>query len=591
VGQSFVRTTTIARRLEDPKSKEARDYATATRFDALRSLHQFALQLTAEDGGVTPGLFEGLEIRGLQGDTFLADQDGETPNAKRAGRPFAQFLQRPHLLQALMTVPSRVVGTSTDPDEAAFFSDSTDLSDHVISLARQLEGRIRLYRGAVVECERVLAQLRGTAAALGLRLNAVGEDLAEARHDVTVAQSLLAEETERINAINARRVRVLREEVKFLAYVRARETDTLRATPTHAVDPGLVATAVPACLREHADMPEELESMLRVVREAPARYFVAAPPLLQRFDRVDQLQRLVLGAQARTLALAEAPPLALPALQGLASSTRLAQTVSNLALRQAASQTSRIAAIRAVALHSSMGWVQAQAQAQAVLSFADLAEGGHGRAEVARAAARELDQIQSVATCLHVGFGAVLPSLRLDWAEALSEFDATPNLRNLGSLPRFAEVPFLQRRNLQGLVDWLFAQVEPGVPQAVALVNDVVRMCLLLASHAPVGRLVHARLARPMPNVRPGLNIPLLVQDMSRARIGMQAVLMRGSQVLARAVVQDVAGGELSARVVHTLDAAGVNLGLEVSVHLGNAPQLSLQSAAAQRSRFSAKAG
>jgi hypothetical protein len=633
VGQAFVRTTTLAKRLEDPKSKEARDYATASRFESVSALVRLHDALTEEDGGVVPGLFDGLDVRGLEDDGFLADVP-VVGGRKPVSRPFADFIANRGLLQKMMEVPLRLppqipgaVAASSDPDEAAMFSDATDLSDHVVALMRKMEGRIKLYRDAVAACQPVLQALREGVSIVDSRLRGVAEQLAEARHDVSVARSLFEEEMERVDGINERRARVLAEEVKFIAYVRPREADTLLTTPTHAVDPGLVEPPVPACLREHPDVPEALDDMLRVVREAPARWFVNAPPLLHKLDRVDHLVRTLETAQVRALSGIAMPALAvqkttpLMAMSvgvlagaqmgaaralGVASAVtgfnafsaaaaavqapagKLQAAIAQVATRQAQALAPRLAAVQAIdvaGLAATATWQGVRAQAEEVVSFADLAEGGHGRADVARAAAAELANIRSITACLHAEFSGVMPSLRLDWAEALSEFDDPPNLRNLASLPRWAEIPYIDRRQMQAYVDWLFAQVEPNQPQGVALVNDVVRMCLLLASHAPVDRIVAGRLARPVTGVVPGVRIPLAVAEPARLRVGMAAVLMRGDNVVARAVVEDVGRLEVSAHVVHTV-AARLDLGDDVRVHFDDAAMLSLKAAGAKRTLF-----
>ena len=85
-------------------------------------------------------------------------------------------------------------------------------------------------------------------------------------------------------------------------------------------------------------------------------------------------------------------------------------------------------------------WKGAAELAKQVLSLGDLLDIPHGRAEVARLGARELDEILRVATALWAGFGEVLPALRLDWVERLSQFDAPFDLRRLSSLPRWEEI-------------------------------------------------------------------------------------------------------------------------------------------------------
>lgn len=583
-GSAFIRTTTIAKRLEDPKSKEARDYATSSRYEAVLSLVRLADTLTAEDGGVTPGLFQDVSMRGLDGDTFLDDLKPPEGGPPPLERPFTDFLVKRPLLAALLKVPTRLPAgqTTGDPDEGAMFSDSTDLSDHVVALMRKMEGRIKLYRDALGVCNAAATGVRGALAEVGTRLVDVADALAEARHDVSVARSLLAEESERLDAVNANRIRVLADEVKFLAFVRPREVENLLATPTHSVDPGLLEAPVPACLRAHPDVPDEIADMMRVVREAPANWFVAAPPILQRLDRSEPLLRMVQVAKTRALS-----GLATPIVAATAGVTKISQAIAGVATRQVQALAPRIAAMQALDLAALAGltWQGQRVQAEQVVSFADLADGGHGRADVARSAAAELENIRSIAVCLHAEFSAVLPALRLQWAETLSEFDAAPNLRNLASLPRWSEIAFEDRKQMQGYVDWLFGQIEPNKPDAVALVNDVVRMCLLLASHAPVDRIITGRLARPMPAVVVGTRIPLLAIDASKLRVGMQAVAYRGEQVVARALVEDIGNAEISARVVQTL-AMQVELGTDVRIHFDDGAMLSMKTASAKRTLF-----
>lgn len=583
-GSAFIRTTTIAKRLEDPKSKEARDYATSSRYEAVLSLVRLADTLTAEDGGVTPGLFEDVSMRGLEGDTFLDDLKPADGTAAPLERPFTDFLVKRPLLGALLKVPTRLPAgqTSGDPDEGAMFSDSTDLSDHVVALMRKMEGRIKLYRDAIGVCNAAATGVRSALAAVDTRLAGVADALAEARHDVSVARSLLAEETERLDAVNANRIRVLADEVKFLAFVRPREVENLLATPTHSVDPGLLEAPVPACLRTHPDVPDEIADMMRVVREAPAHWFVAAPPILRRLDRSEPLLRMVQVAKTRALS-----GLATPIVAATAGVTKISQAIAGVATRQVQALSPRIAAMQTLDLAALAGltWQGQRVQAEQVVSFADLADGGHGRADVARAAATELENIRSIVVCLHAEFSAVLPALRLQWAETLSEFDAAPNLRNLASLPRWQEIAFEDRKQMQAYVDWLFGQVEPGKPDAVGLVNDVVRMCLLLASHAPVDRIITGRLARPMPAVVVGTRIPLLAIDLSKLRVGMQAVAYRGEQVVARAQVEDIGNTEISARVVQTM-AVQVELGTDVRIHFDDGAMLSMKAASAKRTLF-----
>ncbi len=59
----------------------------------------------------------------------------------------------------------------------------------------------------------------------------------------------------------------------------------------------------------------------------------------------------------------------------------------------------------------------------------------------------------------------------------------------------------------------------PDVPDAVALVNDLVRVCILLASHAPVNQVIAGALHEPA-TIRPGGLLKLAI-DPAYVRVGM----------------------------------------------------------------------
>jgi hypothetical protein len=219
-----------------------------------------------------------------------------------------------------------------------------------------------------------------------------------------------------------------------------------------------------------------------------------------------------------------------------------------------------------------LSWQGVRTEAAKVVSLGDLMEGEHGKGTVSRDAADFFERFGRICACLHAGFSGVAPAIRLDWAETLSQFDEAPYLRNLSTLPRWPEIDYAVRRRLQGLADWLFDQLDPRESRAQALVSDVVRMCLLLASHAPVGRIVAGRLPRPV-TARPGVRIPLVALDPSRLRIGMQALVYRADTIVARAVVEDLGSAEASARVTYAAGAS-VELDENARVHFADAAEV-----------------
>ena len=569
VGLSPVRTVAVADRLKQPPSTEARDFALANRQRTVLEVLQLLQTFTAEDGGTTPALLRDFKVRGLAQDPFLEGASGE--------RALADFLGNDALKTKLLAPPpTTVLGNDgsprpVEPDEAVLFTQTVALSENTIAILRNLEGRLSAYRNALTRCEQALSALQGHIGAAGQRVREADDRLAEARHDVGVARALLEEEKARVLDVNARRARVLTEEVQYLAFVRPRETSNLLAAPRRVLDPGLLEAPVPACLREHDDVPDELDEMLKVLREAPASHFVGAPAILQKIDRPELLLRTLQSAQLRSSVITQR---VMPTFNATAG--KLGVHIGQMLVRQTQAIAVRAEAvqrldIQRLATHS---WQTVQREAQAVISLGDIIDGDHGKGEVSRRASELFERIAGVCACLHAEFSGVLPAVRLEWAEVMSQFDEAPNLRNLGGLPRWSNIGYVDRRQMQAYVDFLFDQVPPTVDAAVALINDVVRMALLLASHAPVGRIVAGRMPRPVTAVRVGSRIPLTALDNSRLRVGMQAMIYKGNTLMARATVEDVGQGEVSARLVHT-SSVQIDLDTDVRVHFDQAKVLS----------------
>jgi hypothetical protein len=565
LGLSEVRTAAIAERLKKPPSTEARDYALANRQRTVKELLGLLRQFTAEDHGAPPALFEGFNIGGLPDDPFLKDSPEGQPH-----QPLSYFDNNDDRLAQLLLAPA-----ITDADESSLFTQTVALCDNTIAILRNLEGRLAAYRSALTRCEQSQGALQGDVREAGMRLRQADDRLAEARHDVGVARALLEEERARVDAVNARRTRVLAEEVQYLAFVRPRETSNLLAAPRCVLDPGLLEAPVPACLREHDDVPDELDEMLKVLREAPAAHFVGVPAILQKIDRPELLLRALQSAQLRSTVITQRVT---PAINSTAG--KLGVHIGQMLVRQTQAIAMRAQAVQRLDIPrlSAHSWQTVQREAQAVISLGDIIDGDHGKGEVSRRASELFERIAGVCTCLHAEFSGVQPAVRLAWAELMSQFDEAPNLRNLGGLPRWSAIPYVDRRQMQAYVDFLFDQVPPANEAAVALINDVVRMALLLASHAPVGRIVAGRMPRPVTAVRVGSRIPLTALDSSRLRVGMQAMIYKGNTLMARATVEDVGQGEVSARLVHT-SSVQIDLDTDVRVHFDQARVVSSVSA------------
>lgn len=518
------RSLSVAERLAVPPAKQAEEFALANLLQLFNGLEDL-----------------GLVVDDLDVPLYTTTTEANTTVKVREDKRYDSI--KATLADTILKQPK-----SMHADESDILGSAVSFQETASVFLRRLEGRVQLYQAALDACGEAAGTIRGLLAAARQRLATLDRELAEARHDVSVALALLQEETERIQGINDGRLDILTHHVPFLAYHRPRVAETLAGTPVRSLDPGLFEDPVPAALARPADPPAELREMVELLRDAPLCWFRRLPQLLDKLDRLDVLQATLRLARSRAEATLGRPLLLQAAAVALASSAAEGTRTTLAAQRQRMAQSRAETARLDLAAVERQSWKGAVELAKRVLSLGDLLDLPHGRAEVARLGARELDEILHVATALWAGFSEVLPALRLDWIERLSQFDAPFDLRRLSSLPRWEEIEVLDRRALQALVDWLFQRIDGREPEAVELINDLVRVSLLLASHAPVDLIVAGHVAEDTP-IRPGATVPLVV-DLARVRIGMQVLLFSQEKTVARGVVEDLGDGLATARVL-----------------------------------------
>ena len=329
--------------------------------------------------------------------------------------------------------------------------------------------------------------------------------------------------------------------------------------------PALAATAATLCLREHKGAPAELRAMAEGFRNAPLAWFPSLRPLMRLFDRPGAMGFAIRHLHGRAAMGVQTPEFedAQDAPRFLAASRRA------LLLRHSDFAARRADALRVDArIIADEGIVASQWRYFGAALLGDLADAGHGRAEASRGASAELLRLSELSACLHASFAETSPAARLAWAEAFSEFDARRTLRALGVLPGWGALPASLRREQQGLADALYGQVDAGVAAAVAAIDDLVRVALLLAADSPVDKLLAARVARPTPARRGGF-IDLRAEA-SAVRIGMAFAIHGNAGLLARGVVEDFANGFARGRIAEVA-LEGASIEAEALVHLSEA--------------------
>jgi hypothetical protein len=190
-------------------------------------------------------------------------------------------------------------------------------------------------------------------------------------------------------------------------------------------------------------------------------------------------------------------------------------------------------------------WTAQVALLRQVSAVADLISSEAVHSEIVNATSRLIQQISSVATCLYVQVGQVLPVERLAWAEYLRGPGLSVPLQTLALLPNWNLQQYVPRQQMQLLVDWLFQQIDTSDSGAVAFLSDVVRVAILLASHAPVDDVIAGAVTLRTKPVVGGVVKLTLPSD--RVAAGMYVQLYSAGALAAQAVVKDLDSAGVSA--------------------------------------------
>jgi len=534
----FFNNATVGERLEESSANVAHMAGVAVKGELIGRLIETGINI------------DDLSVPGVKG---VADGKIKT---------FADIRADNTILSDILAGNFDVVGGD---DEAAYFNAGVKALENVVGVLRLIEGRVHGYRLAVAQCRSAMADIKLELAKADQRLKTIGDELAEARHDVTVARALKAEEEARIAALNERRDKVLATQVPFLLFRRPRTLDPRMDVPMHYLNPDLSDQPLPLCDLSEVEAPESLEAMLDVLREAPLKWFSAARLIMPHLSRLADLHVTLSGAKKRAVSKITVHPFMkmnfqVPdkLLQGLGAT--LMQSQQRIQVERRKTSLIDLAAFQR------LGWQESIKRVPEVVSLGDLIDGNHGRMGASRRAASEIDMISRVATCLYVNLSEVPAGIRLAWAERFSEFDAAVNLRNLYSLPRFGELDYIERHNMQRLVDYLYGRIDSKYSEAHDMISDLIRVTILAASHAPVNQLIAGYLPEPV-TVKPGSRIRL-VADLTRVRIGMAVSMVSAGATAVRGRVADISGGEVTAEV-HTTVGKSVQLESGARIQIG----------------------
>ena len=194
--QLNIRTLTVAERLAQSPSQEALFYSVSNRLAFLQLLTD--LDLTIED---LPILV----------DTAPASNTNPNPVETHTLAELRNLAQAPALLARVQSVQ-----VQADADEATVFSNGIRVLEQHSQLLRALEGRVQQYRDFVSFCTAALSNVQTDLQRAQTSLQQLGNGLLQDRQNVAFTTQLLAEETARVSAVNAKRIQTLQNSVQVL---------------------------------------------------------------------------------------------------------------------------------------------------------------------------------------------------------------------------------------------------------------------------------------------------------------------------------------------------------------------------------------
>ncbi len=538
--QLNLRTLTIAERLAQSPAQDAMFYSVGNRVAVLQQVA--ALEITVGDLSIpltnVPAGTAPYTINDLQ------------PSAA-AGRTAS--------LVGLLYNPPIVSQTGSDPDEGAVFAAGVQVLEQHTQILRALEGRVQQYRDFLALCTTALANMQSDFQSTQTLLTQLQNDLTQSRQNLTFVLTLLADEQARVANVNATRANILQTYVQYVAYTRPRTLAAVAEAPSRQLLPATVSSPVPACLQQSVAVPPELREIVALLREAPVSWFPAVQSQITRLERPSLLQDIASSAQTRatlqltlplhTSSAASAPGIYAPTIATIYSADQ--QTFRTFQTQRAAFQPVQLA---------NQSWAAQVGVLQSTVAVADLLSSEAVHAEVVDATARSLQQISSVANCLYTRVGGALPIDRLAWAEFLRGSGAGVGFSSLAVLPGWTSQDYVDRQQMQLLVDWLFQQIDPTDQTAAALMSDVVAVAILLASQAPVDGIIAGAVAlRTTPTVGGPIRLTL---PSDRVAHGMYVQLYSAGVLTARAVVSDLDSTGVSATIT---DVYNPNVALEAN--------------------------
>jgi hypothetical protein len=550
------RTLSVAERLKPSPAVQALEYALASKSAVIQTLRGLGKNVIGRPSGIAlddvivPG-FVLKPVGTAEVDTSAAGPKLQDMIAKPADYIDLDDVRNQWAIEFARAKKNNPAATEPTRHESDYFTAAVGAIDNAIALMRLVEERIGLFEKLATSIRETRDRVNILAQAAYAKIRMLDVELEEARHDIAIAQALLAEETIRIDALRARRAAILKNHVSIIGYRRVREASHRRDAPTQEVLPGLAVAAPLLCLTGHHDVPDEIAQYVQVIRSAPVKWFPALAEMVARITSAAAAQKALVDARDAAQNARAKGAESWRAYAHMAHMPKMLKASVDAGMKQYAMLLQRQSYVAQVSASyiTALSLLEAQTSLRENATLGDCAKGAHQAADLTKKTTDLLEGITQMATCLHVGFAEVAPIIRLQWAEILSQFDQSEALHSLASLPLWGQVPRTLRHRLQNMVDWLYQQIDSTNPKPISLMDDLVRVAILMAAHAPVKRIISARLLSESP-ARIGAFFAIEV-DTRYIRKGMATFVRdRADALISRAVIEDIRDGQASARII-----------------------------------------
>ncbi|MBK1888292.1 MULTISPECIES: hypothetical protein [Marinobacter] len=408
------------------------------------------------------------------------------------------------------------------------------------NLERRREAKISQLTRMEAEAKKLSASIRIARE----QLDNLSQTLDECKGDYSVAQQLLMEDWERVQARNEERTRILTTGIRGLYYVRVRSAET--SLPP--ADPLQLRfrqgnDKMPACNPENLlELPETLAGFMDAVTEIPLADWGALKHLIPQIQPgwkmsfADRFRKVRFDSKRQNTKRGNLPAI----LESRMGSLRMSN--------------------QALLINWSQGFIpaksnslrQEQKETAKILALDDVSNIQSGA--LRKAAETLRDDLELAQRCLLQHLRGLSGSLRLTWGQ-LAEDDRLPaaDVNRWPGLERAEQEDFNRVRTLSELVDWWFRQLtdEPS-PNSRQAMENMIRATLIVASLGDPEDIIRGAVTAPPRLVRLGERLKV---RLNRAPLpGMELQLLDEMQrVTAILTVEDQVADSTEVRISRVL--------------------------------------